>query len=163
KWSRRQILALGTRTDLPTAGSILAGLSETASRELWRRGEFPVPVLAVGRRLVVPVQPILDLLGLGDGGPETRSPAHDQARGDLGDGTVPIVVVDTGDGLRSVWVFHDALRSQLEKLQPQPGDVIAIRYNGKQISATGRTYHSYTVATDRPRTQYQWGSQPEGT
>jgi hypothetical protein len=84
--------------------------------------------------------------------------------GDLGDGAVPIVVVDMGDSLRSVWVFHDALRSQLEKLQPQPGDVIAIRYNGKQISASGRTYHSYSVATDRPRPQYQWGQpQPQGT
>ncbi len=78
KWSRRQIEALGTRTDLPTAGSILAGLSETSSRELWRRGEFPVPVLAVGRRLVVPVQPILDLLGISDGGEQNRSHSHSQ-------------------------------------------------------------------------------------
>jgi hypothetical protein len=84
RWTRRQIEALGTRTDLPTAGSILAGLSETSSRELWRRGEFPVPVLAVGRRLVVPVQPILDLLGL-DGGEHIRSPGRDQRPGSGGD------------------------------------------------------------------------------
>jgi hypothetical protein len=80
--------------------------------------------------------------------------------GDLGDGPVPIVVIDTGDGnLRSVWVFHDALHSQLEKLQTQPGDVIAIRYNGKQRSASGRDYHSYTVASAKPRAPFQWGTQ----
>jgi hypothetical protein len=82
--------------------------------------------------------------------------------GDLGDGPVPIVVIDTGDGnLRSVWVFHDALRSQLEKLQPQAGDAIAIRYNGKQKSANGRSYHSYTVGSDKPRAQFQWGKRPQ--
>jgi hypothetical protein len=86
--------------------------------------------------------------------------------GDLGDGPVPIVVIDTGDEtLRSVWVFHDALRSQLEKLQPQAGDAIAIRYNGKQKSANGRSYHSYTVGSDKPRAQFQWGKrhQPQDT
>jgi hypothetical protein len=83
KWTRRQIEALGTRTDLPTAGSILAGLSETGSRELWRRGEFPVPVLRVGRRLVVPVAPILDLLGLGGLG--NRQPGRDQRPGGRGE------------------------------------------------------------------------------
>jgi hypothetical protein len=82
--------------------------------------------------------------------------------GDLGDGPVPIVVIDTGDeNLRSVWVFHDALRSQLEKLQPQAGDAIAIRYNGKQKSANGRSYHSYTVGSDKPRAQFQWGKSPK--
>jgi hypothetical protein len=81
--------------------------------------------------------------------------------GDLGEGEVPIVVIDTGDGLRSIWLFHDALLSQMRKLQPQAGDVIAVRYNGKQKSASGRSYHSYTVATDRPRAQFQWGKRPQ--
>jgi hypothetical protein len=36
-----------------------------------KRGKFPVPVLKVGRRLVVPVQPILELLGLDGGGDDT--------------------------------------------------------------------------------------------
>jgi hypothetical protein len=85
KWSRRQIEALGTRTDLPTAGSIIAGLSETSSRELWRRGEFPVPVLQVGRRLVVPTAPILALLGLGDGGSANRSHPADLVPGSRGE------------------------------------------------------------------------------
>jgi hypothetical protein len=85
KWTKRQILALGASTDLPTAGSVIAGLCETSSRELHRRGQFPVPVLQVGRRLVVPVQPILDLLGLGDGGSGIRQPGRDQRPGRAGD------------------------------------------------------------------------------
>ena len=82
--------------------------------------------------------------------------------GDLGDGPVPIVVIDPGDGnLRSIWLFHDALRSQMEKVQPQAGDVIAVRYNGKQKSGSGRSYHSYTVGTDKPRAEFQWGKRPQ--
>lgn len=67
-WTREAVLALGVTTDIPTAGEILAGLCRTESYDLHRSGRFPAPVLKVGRRLVVPVQPILDLLGLsGDG------------------------------------------------------------------------------------------------
>ena len=53
------------RTTVPIAGEIIAGLSETQSYELHKRGEFPVPVIKVGRRLIVPVQPILELLRAG--------------------------------------------------------------------------------------------------
>jgi hypothetical protein len=81
RWTKREILAQGARTDLPIAGSIIAGLSETSSRELWRAGKFPVPVLQVGRRLVVPMQPILDLLGISDGGSGNRSHAPGQEPG----------------------------------------------------------------------------------
>lgn len=66
-WTAEAIRALGVRTNVPTAGSILAGLCEDESYRMVKRGKFPVPVLKVGRRLVVPVQPILELLGL-DGG-----------------------------------------------------------------------------------------------
>ena len=64
-WTRAEVEALGTRTTVEVAGSILAGLCRTESYELHRRGQFPVPVIQVGRRLVVPVQPIIELLGLG--------------------------------------------------------------------------------------------------
>lgn len=63
-WTPEAIRALGARTDVPTAGSILAGLCKDEAYRMVKRGKFPVPVLHVGRRLVVPVQPILDLLGL---------------------------------------------------------------------------------------------------
>jgi hypothetical protein len=63
-WTAEQVLALGVRCTVPQAGEIIAGLSETQSYELHKRGEFPVPVLKVGRRLVVPVSAVLELLGL---------------------------------------------------------------------------------------------------
>jgi hypothetical protein len=72
-------------------------------------------------------------------------------------GQQKIVVVDPGDGnLRSIWLLHDALVSQMKKLKPQPGDVIAVRYLGRQTSGSGRSYHAYTVATDAERPQFQW-------
>jgi hypothetical protein len=86
--------------------------------------------------------------------------AGEVARLDIGDttyGSVRIVVLRTEDGsLRSVWLIHDALRSQMEKLKPQPGDVIAIQYLGKQVSGNGRSYHAYSVATPKDRPGFTW-------
>jgi len=74
-------------------------------------------------------------------------------------GQQKIVVVDPGDGnLRSIWLLHDALLSQMRKLKPQVGDVIAVRYLGRQTSGSGRSYHAYTVSSDRERPQFQWDS-----
>lgn len=75
-WTRAEIEALGTRTTVEVAGSILGGLCRTESYELHKSGDFPVPVIKVGRRLVVPVQPILDLLGLGPPDMATAGPAE---------------------------------------------------------------------------------------
>lgn len=70
---------------------------------------------------------------------------------------VPIVVLDTGEQVpRSVWVFHDALDSQLRRLRPQAGDRLMIRYNGKETSGTGRRYHSYTVVSDSEEPGFTW-------
>jgi hypothetical protein len=63
-WTRKAVEALGVKTDVPTAGAILAGLGRDESYRAVKRGKFPVPVIRVGRRIVVPVQPILELLGL---------------------------------------------------------------------------------------------------
>lgn len=71
-------------------------------------------------------------------------------------GPVPIAVIETPDGaLRSVWLFHEALRSQMGTAEPQPGDSIAIVYNGKvkaKNPTPGRadSYHSYRVVKDTP-------------
>jgi hypothetical protein len=74
-------------------------------------------------------------------------------------GPCRVVVVDPGDGgLRSIWLFHDALLSQMQKLRPMPGDVIAVRYLGRTRSAAGRSYHDYAVATDAARGQFEWDS-----
>lgn len=62
-WTRRDVTALGVTTDLVTAGDIL-GIGRTTSHELARRGGFPVRVLRVGRRYVVPVAGLLRALDL---------------------------------------------------------------------------------------------------
>jgi hypothetical protein len=64
RWTREAVLALGVRTDVPTAGEILGGLGRDESYRLVKRGKFPVPVIPVGRHLMVPTAPILALLGL---------------------------------------------------------------------------------------------------
>ena len=77
---------------------------------------------------------------------------------------VRIVVLDDGEALRSVWLLHDALDSQMRKLKPQPGDRIAIRYNGKETSAgSGRQYHSYTVVSDREQPAFSWDDEVTGS
>jgi hypothetical protein len=73
-WSEEQIRALGAATDLVTAGSIL-GIGRTTAHQLVRTGQFPVPVLRIGRRYRVPVAPILRLLAL----PTQPPPGHPDA------------------------------------------------------------------------------------
>lgn len=62
-WTREQVLELGVRTDVETAGSIF-GLSRTQAYEAVNAERFPVPTFRIGRRMVVPVAPILALLGI---------------------------------------------------------------------------------------------------
>jgi hypothetical protein len=78
-WTPAEVVALGVRTDVPTAGEILAGLCRDEAYRSVKRGDFPVPVLKIGHRLVVPVAPILELLGIKPGvnatagGPQSRA------------------------------------------------------------------------------------------
>jgi hypothetical protein len=75
KWTEAQVRALGVRCSVPQAGEILGGLSATQSYLLAQRGDFPVPILKVGRRLIVPTAPILELLGLSDHGADRAQSA----------------------------------------------------------------------------------------
>jgi len=76
-WTPADVIALGVRTDVPTAGEILAGLCRDEAYRSVKRGDFPVPVLKVGRRLVVPMAPILELLGIKpDDQPSSRPAAR---------------------------------------------------------------------------------------
>ena len=61
-WTPAEVVALGVRTDVPTAGDILAGLCRDEAYRSVKRGDFPIPVVKVGRHLVVPVAPTLELL-----------------------------------------------------------------------------------------------------
>ena len=63
-WTPDDVRALGVRTTVPIAGEIIAGLCKDEAYRSVKRGDFPVPVISCGRRLVVPVAPILELLGI---------------------------------------------------------------------------------------------------
>jgi hypothetical protein len=63
-WTPEDVKALGVRTTVPIAGEIIAGLCKDEAYRAVQRGTFPVPVVKCGRRMVVPVAPILELLGI---------------------------------------------------------------------------------------------------
>lgn len=62
---------LRSRTTVPllVAGGAL-GLGKNSSYQAVERGDFPVPVLRIGRRLVVPTAPLLRVLGVEDRAPD---------------------------------------------------------------------------------------------
>jgi hypothetical protein len=70
RWTPDAVRALGVHTDLVTAATLL-GMGRTKAHELVRAGRFPVPVLRHGRRYVVPVAPILQLLQITGHEPST--------------------------------------------------------------------------------------------
>jgi hypothetical protein len=61
-WTIESIRGLGMTTDVETAASIL-GFGRTKAYELAKSGDFPVRLLRIGRRYVVPIPAILRLLG----------------------------------------------------------------------------------------------------
>jgi len=73
-WTAAEVVALGVRTDVETAGEIF-GLSRTQAYEAVNHDRFPVPTFRIGRRVVVPVVPILKLLGLDTEATGPPSPA----------------------------------------------------------------------------------------
>ena len=66
-----ELSALPAVTDLVTAGRAL-GLGRTKAYELARNGEFPCPVIRVGKTYLVPTAGLLALLGLPLPGPAGR-------------------------------------------------------------------------------------------
>jgi len=60
--NREEARKLPTVVDLPTAGRML-GIGRSAAYELVRVGEWPTPVLRLGRLIRVPTAPLLELLG----------------------------------------------------------------------------------------------------
>jgi hypothetical protein len=61
-WTAKAIRKLGMTTDVATAGAIL-GIGRSKAYELAKTGEFPVAILRIGRRYLVPTSAILALLG----------------------------------------------------------------------------------------------------
>ena len=62
-WTIDAVRGLGATVDVETAGAIL-GIGRSKSYELAKADEFPVRVLRIGRRYLVPTPAILELLGV---------------------------------------------------------------------------------------------------
>jgi hypothetical protein len=60
-WTAEAVRRLGMTTDVETAGAIL-GIGRTKAYELAKNGEFPVRVLRIGRRYVVPIPALMAVL-----------------------------------------------------------------------------------------------------
>jgi hypothetical protein len=61
-WTPEAVRQLGLTTDIATAGAIL-GIGRSKAYQLAKTGEFPVTILRVGRRYLVPTTALLALLG----------------------------------------------------------------------------------------------------
>ncbi len=61
-WTPDDVRALGLTTDLETAAEII-GIGRTLAYELAKNQAFPVRLLRLGRRVVVPVPDLLRYLG----------------------------------------------------------------------------------------------------
>ena len=61
-WTVKAVRQLGMTTDVETAAAII-GIGRTLAYDLVRTDEFPVRLIRLGRRVVVPVSDLLKLLG----------------------------------------------------------------------------------------------------
>lgn len=61
--TRDELLQLPPVLDLPTAAAVL-GVGRSSAYELVRTGQWPTPVLRLGRLIRVPSAPLLELLGV---------------------------------------------------------------------------------------------------
>ena len=61
-WTPEQVRRLGMTTDLETAADVI-GIGRTLAYELARTGDFPIRLLRLGRRVVVPIADLLTFLG----------------------------------------------------------------------------------------------------
>lgn len=62
-WTVEAVRRLGATVGIETAGAIL-GIGRSKSYELAKAGQFPVRVLRIGRRYLVPTPSIHEYLGI---------------------------------------------------------------------------------------------------
>lgn len=63
-WTVKAVRQLGMTTDIETAAAII-GIGRTLAYELARADQFPIRLIRLGRRVVVPVPDLLKFLGAG--------------------------------------------------------------------------------------------------
>lgn len=84
RWTADDLRSLGARTDLVTACAAVLGIGKTKAWEAFHRGELPFPTIRCGRRVVVPVAPLLELLRLApdmsEAGPASPATANTHSR-----------------------------------------------------------------------------------
>ena len=77
--TRDELLALPAALDVETAARVL-GVGLTTARDLVRRGQWPSPVLRVGRQYRIPTAPLLAVLGIASDVRQARAPTSPPAR-----------------------------------------------------------------------------------
>lgn len=66
---------------------------------------------------------------------------------DYGQEDIPHVLIEAADGtIWSVRGYSTVLRNQINKADPQIGDLMACRYFGPKTGRSGREYENYKVA-----------------
>ncbi|MER7278012.1 DNA-binding protein [Dactylosporangium sp. NPDC000244] len=73
-WTIDAVRKLPATVDIETAGAVL-GIGRSKSYELAKAGDFPVRVLRIGRRYLVPTNLLLKLLGVDQDTESSRQPA----------------------------------------------------------------------------------------
>jgi hypothetical protein len=71
-WTAEAVRQLGLTTDLNTAAEII-GIGRTLAYDLAKKGNFPVRILRIGGRVLVPVPELLRYVGASS---EDRSESH---------------------------------------------------------------------------------------
>jgi len=78
-------------------------------------------------------------------------------RGTTEYGAAAIAVIRTDDGSeRAVWLLHAVLKQELGRVRPEPGERLAIRFDGRKTSTRGHSYAAYSVAVDREESAPSW-------
>ncbi len=76
---REELDDLPPVVDVPTAGEIL-GVGRSCAYELVRSGQWPTPVLHLGRLIRIPTMPLVDLLLGGGNQPDAQGNVSHAAR-----------------------------------------------------------------------------------
>jgi hypothetical protein len=84
----------------------------------------------------------------------------------------PVAIIDTDDGPCAVWLFYRVLLDEVQAIDPQPGEHIAIRrYPDRSKKADGGGYRFYKAVVERegkpasntPRGDVDWSlAEPGG-